>query len=84
MAAILAVACAHGASADLSANYGWEDGGLILGGYNNDNMSYFSSTNLDTVYSGNRSLGLTEDPSSGTPQTFVAFITGLSDGDVID
>lgn len=83
-AAIVAIACAQGASADLSATYGWEDGGLTLGGYNNDNMAYGSETNLDYVKSGARSLALTEVVSDGTPQTFVAFITGLSDGDVID
>lgn len=86
IAAIAAAATVSGAHAGLSysASYGWEDGGLSLGGYNNDNLSIFSNTDSEFVYSGNRSLGMTEDPTGGTPQTYVAFITGLSDGDVID
>ena len=86
IAAIAAAATVTGAQAGIttSAFYGWEDGGLALGGYNNDNMSYSNNANLDYVYDGARSLQLTEDPSAGTPQTFVAFITGLQDGDTID
>ena len=83
-AAVALLGCATAANADVSASYGWEDGGLSLGGYNNSNLTIFNNDNSDYVYSGNRSLALTEDPTSGTPQTYVAFITGLSDGDVID
>ena len=83
-AAIVAIACAQSANADISASYGWEDGGLSLGGYNNSNLNIFSNTNPNFVHSGSRSLGLTEEPNSGTPQTYVGFVTGLSDGDVID
>ena len=86
MASAVALGCASVAQAgfNYSATYGWEDGGLSLGGYNNSNLSIFSNTDSEFVYAGNRSLGLTEDPTSGTPQTYVAFITGLTDGDVID
>ena len=86
MASAVVTGCATIAHAGLSysASYGWEDGGLSLGGYNNSNLAIFSNDNADFVHSGNLSLGLTEDPTDGTPQTYVAFITGLTDGDVVD
>ena len=64
------------------AQYGWENGGTVLGGYNDSNMTYANQS--DVVFEGGSALSLTEDPSSGTPQAFVGFITGLTDGDVID
>ncbi|MGA0173858.1 MAG: PEP-CTERM sorting domain-containing protein, partial [Phycisphaerales bacterium] len=36
------------------------------------------------VYSGNASLFIYEEPIGGTPQAYVAWITGLQDGDVVD
>jgi hypothetical protein len=64
--------------------YGWEDGvGTILGFYGN----IANPTNVgapEPVHSGERALRVTEDPVGGTPQAYVAWITGLTDGDVID
>lgn len=79
---LAAFAAATAQAETISSFYGWEDGGTVLGGYNDSNMTYTNQG--DTVYSGDAALQLTEDPASGTPQAFVAFITGLSDGDVID
>ena len=78
-----ALICATPALAGFAneASYGWEDGGTILGGFNNDNMFYANSD--AQAYEGTRSLYLEEVTTSGTPQTFVAFITGLQDGDTV-
>ena len=64
-----------------SATYGWEDGGTVLG-QSTDNIAFTNST--DNPLSGSASLFMNEDPLSGTPQGYVAFITGLTDGDIID
>jgi hypothetical protein len=78
-----ALLCATPALAGLanSASYGWEDGGTILGGYNNDGMFYENSSS--EAYGGTQSLFLQEVDLGGTPQTFVAHITGLTDGDTV-
>ena len=70
------------AQATISASYGWEDGvGTILGKYGN----VANEANVgDKAYTGSRSLYMEETPLSGTPQAYVAFITGLTDGDIID
>jgi len=82
LAAVAALVCASAATADLSTTYGWEDGNTVLGTYGNFNSEW----NNDPAYvlSGNGSLYAYEDPLSGTPQGFAAWVTGLSDGDQID
>lgn len=65
-------------------SYGWEDGvGTVLSSFG-AGMQY---TNTDALaYSGSRAL-LIEDVdtnTSGTPQGYVAWITGLTDGDTVD
>lgn len=65
-----------------SASYGWDDGSAsILGGFSNDGMSYAHSS--DIFNSGTGSLFLQETTLGGTPQTFVAWVTGLTDGDTV-
>lgn len=81
-ATVVACAGAVHAGGALEAFYGWEDGGTVLGSYGNFHSDY--NTDPDYVMSGNGSLHIWEDPLSGTPQGYVAWITGLSDGDVID
>ena len=65
-----------------TVTYGWEDGGTILGQYGD-----LTATNVmapDPVYAGEHSLHVLDEAASGTPQAFVAWITGLTDGDVVD
>jgi MYXO-CTERM domain-containing protein len=64
-----------------SGSYDWEDGGTILGSYGN----LGSALNVfDPLGSGHGNvLEIHEDPLGGTPQAFVAWITGLTDGDEI-
>ena|GEM_PF-993409 len=80
----------------MGATYSWEDGGTILGWYGN----LVDPTNVTGpqtgsggaagpytcpgAHSGDRYLHVAEDPHSSTPQTYIAWITGLTDGDVID
>ncbi len=70
---------AGSAQAATTLTYGWEDGETILGSY-----SSITATNDDEhVYSGSYSLKLVDGGESGTPQAYVAWITGLSDGDTV-
>jgi hypothetical protein len=72
--------------------YSWEDGGTVLGSFGSNiiNIANVSSGVMDgtgtpvSPLSGSGMLTATEHPHSGTPQLFLAFITGLTDGDVID
>jgi hypothetical protein len=78
--------------------YGWEDGvGTILGSFGNlvddTNVSGAQSGSDGSAggtygpsgpNSGTYYLHVAEEPHSGTPQAYIAWITGLTDGDVID
>jgi len=74
--------CAAYASAGMtySGSYDWEDGGTILGSYGN--LGYAANV-LDPLGGGSNVLEIHEDPIGSTPQAFVAWITGLTDGDEI-
>ena len=79
-AALFSCTAYASAGMDYSGSYDWEDGGTILGSYGN--LSYALNV-LDPLGSGSNVLEINEDPLSGTPQAFVAWITGLTDGDEI-
>lgn len=68
------------AVADVSGSYGWEDGGTILGSYGN--LGWAANV-ADPLGGGGSVLEIHEDPVDGTPQAFVAWITGLTDGDIV-
>lgn len=86
------------AFAQQTLNYSWEDGGTTLGGTGNlcceSNVSGVQSgspgSGLGGSYScpgavdGSKYLHVAEDPHSGTPEVYVAWVTGLTDGDVVD
>ena len=61
----------------------WEDPSVLgyFGTYGNVGAVEYSDTE---AYSGDYSLSITEEPSGGTPQVFVAYITGLEAGDTVD
>ena len=69
------------ASALNSVSTSWEDPNVLgyFGTYGNVGAVEYS----DNAYSGNYSLSITEDPVGGTPQVYVAYITGLSEGDTV-
>jgi hypothetical protein len=61
--------------------YSWEDNGDVLSCYLCENMTFY---NDDTVASdGVRSLALAESDGTSTPQAYVAWITGLTEGDEV-
>jgi MYXO-CTERM domain-containing protein len=81
-AATAVLSAASIASADfMEASYDWSDGGTILGSYGNVGDAVVVN---DPLGGSDNVLQITEDPIGGTPQAFVCWITGLSDGDVID
>jgi hypothetical protein len=61
--------------------YDWEDGGTILGSYNDIDANNVSDP--EPVFEGQSSLKLIDQASSGTPQAYVAWITNLQDGDEV-
>jgi hypothetical protein len=61
--------------------YGWEDGGTVLG--MSPAASIVATNVTTTVHGGEHSLQLVRT-STATPQAYVAWIRGLQDGDVID
>ncbi len=77
-------------------NYSWEDGATILTSYGN----LVDDTNVSGVQIGDDSLGGTyscpgavdgtyylhvaEEPIGGTPEAFVAWVTGLVEGDIVE
>ena len=63
---------------------GWEDWPLgssgVLGTFG-DNL--VTTVTDELALSGSQSLKLVEDPLSGTPQAYLAWVTGVSEGDTI-
>ncbi|MCD4848858.1 MAG: hypothetical protein K8R76_11795 [Candidatus Aegiribacteria sp.] len=68
------------ASAVQTVNYGWEGTETILGMYPENGVIAQIAT--DPVHGGSQSLYL-ERVAESTPQAFVAWIVGLSDGDEV-
>ena len=96
--ALAAVACglmAAGAqAATITASYGWEDGGTILGSFGNvtDVANVSSGTELSdnvvitptvTPATGSGMLTVSENPHDSTPQAYVAYIENLQPGDTV-
>lgn len=78
---LMVLAAAVAAQASVTATYSWEGSTVDLGSYGNVVSTEIST---DVAYSGSSSLKITEeDSSSGTPQVYVGYVTGLSDGDTI-
>jgi len=64
---------------------GWEDGETVLGLFGTGDPPILA-TNVgapDPVLSGDYSLRLEDNSPTGTPQAFVAYVWGLTDGQVI-
>ena len=63
-------------------SYGWEagSGDAILGSYGNVGSAEFST---EQAHSGDYSLKVTEDPIGSTPQAYLAWVTGLEEGDEV-
>ncbi len=77
----IGIALAAPAWAQQSATFGWEDGiNTVMGA---DGAAHTSNSS-EQARTGVRSLKFWEDPITGTPQAFVWWVTGLTDGDTID
>ncbi len=63
--------------------YGWENGETILGMYPDGEVIATNVGAPDPVLSGLRSLKLEDASPSSTPQAYVAWISGLTDGDIV-
>ena len=61
--------------------YSWEDGGTVLGAYLPDFM--YLANDGSQAYHGSYSLEIYETGGTGTPQAYVAWITGLREGDTV-
>ncbi|MCK4546465.1 MAG: hypothetical protein KAW17_03395, partial [Candidatus Eisenbacteria sp.] len=83
LAACLVASVAEGQQ---TAYCGWEDGGTVLGMYGSGEPPIVA-TNVgqpDPVFCGWRSLKLEDNSPSGTPQAYIAWVTGLTDGAVVE
>ncbi|MBD3278655.1 MAG: hypothetical protein GF388_10165 [Candidatus Aegiribacteria sp.] len=67
------------AVADITETYGWEGTDTILASYGDIDAEIAT----DPVHGGSQSLHLTDQAASGTPQAYIAWITGLVDGDEV-
>ncbi|MCH2138452.1 MAG: hypothetical protein MK074_05315 [Phycisphaerales bacterium] len=80
-AAVLALSGAALGGSYMEASYNWDNGGTILGSYGNLGSA---TVVADPMGGSDNVLALTEDPIGGTPQAYVCWITGLTDGHQID
>ncbi|MBN1825737.1 MAG: hypothetical protein JW958_05675 [Candidatus Eisenbacteria bacterium] len=79
---LLCVAAAFLAAPAAGDTFGWEDGASTILGCSGN---LIDEQNVDGpfVHTGARSLRVTEAPHSGTPQAWIAWITGIRDDDVV-
>ncbi len=66
-----------------SVTFGWETDDTVLGLYGSGTPPILVSLVSDPVHSGTQSLRLEDNSPDGTPQAYVAWIVGLSDGDQV-
>jgi hypothetical protein len=82
-AALLSIAMSHVHAA--TVNYGWEDGvGTVLSQFGAENIQYANTITL--AHTGTRVLLIDDQDAitNVTPQGYVAWVTGLTDGDTVD
>jgi hypothetical protein len=68
--------------AEQNGTFGWEDGTTTTQSSYGGNVTLENST--EQAHGGTHSLKMTETPLSGTPQAYIWWVTGLTDGDTID
>ena len=80
----------------LTASYGWEDGGGLMGSYGNlvdpvnvtgqqtgSQGSELPDYTCPGAYEGEHYLHVAEDPHYSTPQAYLAWVINLLDGDIV-
>ncbi|MCP4547011.1 MAG: hypothetical protein GY835_11150 [bacterium] len=81
---VLMLAFASSAMAQATYYFGWEDGtSTVLGMYGPDAVIVTNVTAPDPVYMGSHSLKVVDNLEDGTPQAYLAYVTGLEAGDVV-
>jgi len=78
---VIALAAVNLAFAQQTETYGWEGSDTILGMFPEDGVE--ASLVTDPVHGGSQSLEIERLSDGTTPQAYVAWITGLSDGDEV-
>lgn len=78
---VLLLAVSQMAIADITETYGWEGTDTLLGMYPVDGI--IATIVTDQVHGGSQSLYVVDNAASSTPQAFVAWVVGLTDGDVV-
>lgn len=74
----------------ITYNYGWENGGTVLGAFGNLSAALNVASGTDPIgpttvmpHGGSAMLQLTESPHSGTPQGYIAYVENLANGDMV-
>ncbi len=78
---VLVAATASGALAQQTLSFGWEDG--ISTVFGTDGNVGGTANVTDVVHTGGNALYGYEDPEGSTPQMWIAWISGLLDGDEV-
>ncbi len=76
---LMLVVLAPLAFADNTVTYGWEGTQTVMGNYGD----IICTIDTDPIHGGSQSLKLVDDAASGTPQAYVGWVVGLSDGDQV-
>ncbi|MBN2170026.1 MAG: hypothetical protein JW819_01740 [Candidatus Krumholzibacteriota bacterium] len=80
LATLLALCLSAGAVMADTMTFSWEDGtSTILGSY----LDIIATNDGTMAYTGSRSLKLEDNAASGTPQAYIAWVYGLTDGDIV-
>jgi hypothetical protein len=79
--AALVAAAAGGAMAQQTLSFGWEDGYSTV--FGTDGYVGGVANVTDVVHDGTNALFGYEDPLGGTPQMWIAWISGLQNGDEV-
>lgn len=77
---LLAVPAAY---AGFTCTYDWEDCGTVLSLFGTGDPPMIVTNVTSPVHGGLRALKLEDNSPSGTPQAYVAWVTGLVDGDSV-
>ena len=75
----LLFAASQFAFAATTVTYGWEGTQTILGNYGD----VIATIDTDPVHGGSQSLKLVHDGDTATPQAYIGWVVGLSDGDEV-
>jgi len=79
----LALILMAGSALGVVYDYGFEDGGLPIGYFGDGEPPILANLVNTPVHGGNWSLRVEDNAASGTPEAYLVWIKGLSDGDQV-